>query len=150
MVEKKFSRENLQIACWCHQNMPCPQILLSRIATKPRNSQKFSPSKVPHYTIFGRTPSSKFSFIPLLKTSPFRWLRCRSTTPVRWEVPCDWARGGQCSRINPLSSVSNTIVHGCMCYGERSSFPDHSQIYHAKVWMWSGNKTNGENCVLSS
>ena len=43
---KRFSRRELsRIARWCHQETPRPQILrskLSRIATKPQNSRKFS------------------------------------------------------------------------------------------------------------
>jgi len=71
----KFSREKLlqigekynfaeKIVADCslvpHQRKPCPQILwrkLSQIATKPRNSRKFSPSKVSRYTLQVMTPS---------------------------------------------------------------------------------------------
>ena len=51
LMEKWFSLS--WIAHWCHQKMPLPQISrrkLSRIATKPQNSQKFSPLKVSYYT----------------------------------------------------------------------------------------------------
>ena len=53
--KKRFLRSKLsRIAHWCHQKMPHPQILwrkLSWIPIKPRNSQKFSPSKVSHYMV---------------------------------------------------------------------------------------------------
>ena len=48
---KKISADCSLLPC---QRMPCPQILwreLSQIATKPRNSRKFSPSKVFRYTV---------------------------------------------------------------------------------------------------
>ena len=46
-------RKLLQIAYWCHQKTPQPQILrkLAQIAIKLRNSQKFIPPKVSLYTV---------------------------------------------------------------------------------------------------
>ena len=65
---RKFS----QIGRFCSTKVPHPQILqrkLSRIAIKPRNSQKFSPSKASRYMVF-RCSSipfrySVFSSIPI-------------------------------------------------------------------------------------
>ena len=52
LVEKFFFMGKL--TRWCHQKTPSPQISrikLLRMATKPRNLQEFSPSKVSHGTL---------------------------------------------------------------------------------------------------
>ena len=61
--KRRFSRKKLsRIARWCRrQNTPCLPISrrkLSRIATKPQNSQTFSPSKVSLYAICKSSPLS--------------------------------------------------------------------------------------------
>ena len=61
--KRRFSRKKLsRIARWCRrQNTPCLPISrrkLSQIATKPRNSQMFSSSKVSLYTVCKSSPLS--------------------------------------------------------------------------------------------
>ena len=53
---KFLQRKLSQIAYWYHQKMTCLQISqrkLSQIATEPRNSRKFSPSKFPTIRYYG-------------------------------------------------------------------------------------------------
>ena len=47
-----------------------PPKFVEKTFTKSNKPQKFSPSKVFHYTVFGRIPSSKIGLIRLLKLLP--------------------------------------------------------------------------------
>ena len=90
-----FHGENFRgLLAFAALKVPHPQILrrkLSRIATKLRNSRKFSPSKVSHYTVL----SCLGSLVGLLGSYICNvWSRIRKWRKDWSHSSCEWARGG--------------------------------------------------------